>query len=78
MKRVRPVQLLENDVIRYVWPLSDTEAATDIVTGALAHSAKKIFSLGWGIDPVVANAEVLDARQTGELQVLRPRVSLDT
>ena len=68
MKRVRPVQLLENDVIRYVWPLSDTEAATDIVTGALAHSAKKIFSLGWGIDPVVANAEVLDARQTGELQ----------
>ena len=68
MKRVRPVQILGHDAIRYVWPLSDTETATDAVTGALAHCAKKVFALGWGVDQVVANAELLDARQTGQLQ----------
>ena len=68
MKRVRPVQMFENDVIHYVWSLSDADAATNSVMDALTHCAKKIFTLGWGVDQVVANADVLDADQTSQLQ----------
>ena len=69
MKRVRPVQMFENDVVHYVWPLSDSDAGTnDGATDALAESAKKMFTLGWGVDMVVANAQVLGADQIGRLQ----------
>jgi len=68
MKRVRPVHLLGDDVIHYVWPLSDSDAATNGVVDAIAHSARKIFALGWGIDMVAVNAEVFDADQIGRLK----------
>jgi len=37
------------------WMIEDSRATNGVID-ALAHSARRIFTLGWGVDTVVANA----------------------
>ena len=63
MKSVRPVRMIEGDTVRYLWPLSGSEPATEDVVEALVHAAGRIFALGWGIDMVVGRGEILTTSQ---------------
>jgi len=67
MKRVRPVRMLEGDLIHYVWQLSETDASANRLLDALVHAANRVLTLGWGVDMVVANAEVVGEDRINEL-----------
>lgn len=66
MKRVRPVQMLENETVHFLWPLDDSVPKTTVAS--LADAARRIFCLGCGIDQVVADANVVNDKQASELQ----------
>lgn len=63
MKNVRPMALPEGAAVHYVWPV-DAHAT---VSAPLLAAVRGVGSLGWGIDLVVGDCQVLD---TGDLVTL--------
>ena len=60
MKAVRPTRLLSGDAVHYLWRLghpldADVRGHLDV----LSDIARSIVALGWGIDLVVGNGEVV-------------------
>jgi CRISPR-associated protein Csb2 len=60
MKTVRPMHLLGEDVVHYLWELSDTVRADfDTHKEVLFAAARSVVALGWGIDMAIGNGQLL-------------------
>jgi len=68
MKRVRPVQMPDGGRIHYIWPFDDSDMDATSILASLIDAVKKVFTLGWGVDLVVANAETLGVDGLGQLR----------
>ncbi len=66
-KDVRPTNL-NDDAVHYLYPLPDACPDLDQHLDILRSAARSITHLGWGIDMVAGNAEVLDEQQVAGLQ----------
>jgi CRISPR-associated protein Csb2 len=68
MKTVRPTFLVGGDAAHYLWELSQQKTIeTDGYIEALSATARSVFSLGWGIDFVVAEGHLLTKEQVNNL-----------
>ncbi|KAB2930582.1 MAG: type I-U CRISPR-associated protein Cas5/Cas6 [Leptonema illini] len=68
MKTVRPVHFMEDRPVSYIWDVgADLSEDAKKNTSTLQGLARGISSLGWGIDMVVANGEVLSNTHVKEL-----------
>jgi len=69
-KDVHPSQLLDSNIVHYLWDIPDDESATQHAA-SLFPIVRSISHLGWGIDMVVADAELLTgdaaAKHSGEV-----------
>ena len=60
MKTVRPIRLLSDDTLHYLYPLPDAmDAQVTHHLELLAAAARSITHLGWGVDMVAANACII-------------------
>jgi CRISPR-associated protein Csb2 len=68
MKTVRPMHLLKEDAIHYVWQLSDADRVDcDQYKEVLFASARSVVALGWGIDMAVGNGQLLTDKEVAAL-----------
>ena len=59
-KVARPQRLIDGDTVRYLWPIEEPDwAAAKGHTDVLREQARRLLALGWGVDQVVGNGEVL-------------------
>jgi len=69
-KLVRPTRLLDGQTLHYLWPLPDSQAGNlpqaDCLN-LLCRSARQMLALGWGIDLVVADGQILTSPQLAAL-----------
>ncbi|GAB4141183.1 MAG: type I-U CRISPR-associated protein Csb2 [Planctomycetaceae bacterium] len=66
MKMIRPVRMIDGDTVHYVWKVADPLDQQNLLTPLLT-AAKRIVSLGWGIDLVVGNADWISASELSAL-----------
>ena len=66
-KDVRPTHLSGDATVHYLYSLPDACSDLDQHLDILRYAARSITHLGWGIDMVAGNAEVLNERQVAEL-----------
>ena len=68
MKNVRPTHMLGGDAVYYLWSLSQELSDEERnYMEALIKAARNINVVGWGVDMVVGNGELLDETQIAEL-----------
>lgn len=68
MKNVRPIHMIDGDVVHYLWPLSGTLSDEERNhTDVLIKIARNLNVVGWGVDMVVGNGELLDEMRSVEL-----------
>lgn len=65
MKTFRPIHLLGDDTVSYLWSLGNSNETP--MVEPLINAAKRINTLGWGIDLVMGNAGVVSASRLQEL-----------
>ncbi len=74
-KDVRPTRLVGGDCVHYLWDVPEpVPVGVSGYLETLATSARSITHLGWGVDMVAANANVLSAEDAAKLpgHVWRP------
>jgi CRISPR-associated protein Csb2 len=60
MKPVRPMRLTDGNAVHYLWRLQDPlDSVVGQSIGLVVSFARHIVAVGWGLDLVVGNAEVL-------------------
>lgn len=59
MKRVRPLHLPDDSVIHCLWPVPNDAPPDETVFGELTCAARRLISLGWGVDMVVGNGRLI-------------------
>lgn len=64
MKTIAPLQLLDGDTVYYLWSLNGDESPH---VAALADAAKRLVSLGWGVDLVVGNGQTISTAELADL-----------
>lgn len=68
MKTVRPVHLVGSDVVHYLWRLSDSLSLEDQNNiNKLTKIARKIITLGWGVDMALGQGAILTEEQVEAL-----------
>lgn len=68
-KPVRPHRIAEEGVIHYLWPIPDDEwPGAEAHAVALCQEARRLLSLGWGIDMAFADGRVVPAADSAELR----------
>lgn len=71
-KVVFPSRLLGGDPVHYIWPIADAEwLLAESHARVLCAGARHLMALGWGIDVVVGEGRVLDAREVAVLSGLQ-------
>jgi CRISPR-associated protein Csb2 len=60
MKTVRATRMVDGDTVHYVWPLTQGSTSQGDASDTLELAAKRLVALGWGIDLVVGNTQILD------------------
>ncbi len=65
-KDVCPVYV-DGDAVHYLFPVADSEIELETHQQLLALAARSVTHLGWGIDMVVANAEIITQEQADSL-----------
>jgi CRISPR-associated protein Csb2 len=63
MKNLRPHCLPEEAVVHYAWQLDGDDSAAP----ALIAATRGVVALGWGMDLVVGDGEIVEGAQLGEL-----------
>jgi CRISPR-associated protein Csb2 len=79
MKTVHPTRLLNGDAVHYLWELPDV--LPNDVQGyieTLGAAARSIVALGWGVDLVAGNGQILSADDAGKLPGERWRATADS
>jgi CRISPR-associated protein Csb2 len=66
-KDVKPMRLLGDGSVRYLWSIPDNDAEFERHREVLAAAARSITHLGWGIDLVAADASVIAADEATRL-----------
>ena len=59
MKTVRSIRLESNATMSYLWPLGESAAEFEPLKELLFAAARSVTHLGWGLDMVAANADIL-------------------
>lgn len=67
MKTFRPVRMVEDDTVHYLWKLDGSKPKNTVPIEPLIRAARRIVALGWGIDLVVGSADCITSEQLGGL-----------
>jgi CRISPR-associated protein Csb2 len=70
-KTVRPTLLQDDEVVHYLWPLTDAPDGLAEYRDNLFSAVRSITHVGWGVDLVVAEASVLNEADASGLKGLR-------
>lgn len=69
MKTIRPTRLSPGATVHYLWKLSDAvRAECDVHKDALFAAARSTVALGWGIDMVVGQGQILTEKEADGLR----------
>jgi CRISPR-associated protein Csb2 len=58
-KDVRPTHLVGGDAVHYLWLLAAQDSEFESTKGVLFDAARSVTHLGWGVDLVVGNGQIL-------------------
>ena len=58
-KEVCPTRLIDGDAVHFLWPLSAQDAEFELAKDMLFAAARSITHLGWGVDLVIGNGQIL-------------------
>jgi CRISPR-associated protein Csb2 len=67
-KTARPHRLCDGDTVYYLWSVDETDgAAGHVHAEAIRREARNLLALGWGIDQVVGNGQILTDAEAAAL-----------
>jgi len=67
MKTVRPVRMLSGDAIHFLWPIHNGTFPAEDSLKCLQSAIRRVYSLGWGLDFVAVEADVIPAETADRL-----------
>lgn len=67
MKTFRPVRMLDGGTVHYLWKLGGSPPDAVAPVEPLIKAARRIVTLGWGIDLVVGDADCISSEELGSL-----------
>ncbi len=67
MKTFRPIRMVKDDTVRYLWSLANVDSTIDGPVEDLAYAAGRMYALGWGIDMIVGHGEGIDSNRLEEM-----------
>jgi CRISPR-associated protein Csb2 len=67
-KVANPHRLLGHQTLHYLWTMDDTDESSKKCAEMMSNEARNLVALGWGIDQVAGNGQILSEAESTALQ----------